>query len=69
LKFPKDRASAILREHVHAETELIGRAVVLTDSEAGTVDGLFLDEHHGLRVSVAGHIGKWPIATIKHLQK
>ena len=58
MKFPKDRASAILREYVHAETELIGRAVVLTEGKAGTVDGLFLDEHHGLRVSVTGHIGK-----------
>ena len=54
-KLPKDRASASLREHVHAETELIGKAVVLTDGKAGTGDGLFLDEYHGLRVSVAGY--------------
>ena len=69
MKLPKDRASAILREYVHAETELIGKAVVLSDGKAGSVDGLFLDEHHGLRISIAGHIGKWPISTIKHLQK
>jgi hypothetical protein len=43
--------------------------MVLTDGKAGTGDGLFLDEYQGLRVSVAGHIGKWPIATIKYLQK
>lgn len=69
MKLPKDRASAILREYVHAETELIGKTVVLSDGKAGSVDGLFLDEHHGLRISIAGHIGKWPISTIKYLQK
>jgi hypothetical protein len=68
MKLPKDRASAILREYVKAETELMGKAVVLTDGKAGT-DGLFLDELHGLRISIAGHIGKWPISTIKHSQK
>lgn len=69
MKIPKDRASAILREYVHAESELIGKAVVLADGKAGTVNGLFLDELHGLRISIAGHIGKWPISTIKHLEK
>jgi hypothetical protein len=43
MKLPKDPASAILREYVHAEAELIGKAVVLADG-IGTVDGLFLDE-------------------------
>lgn len=69
MKLRKDRASAILREYVHAETELIGKAVVLADGKAGTLDGLFLDELHGLRISIAGHIGKWPISTIKHLEE
>ena len=68
MKLPKDRASAILREYVHAETELVGKAVVLADGKAGTVNGLFLDELHGLRISITGHLGKWPISTIKHLE-
>jgi hypothetical protein len=29
------------------------------------VEGVWLDELHGLRVSVKGHAGKWPISTIK----
>jgi hypothetical protein len=41
-------------------SELIGKAVVLTDGKAGTVEGVWLDEHHGLRISIGGHDGKWP---------
>ena len=58
------RASAILLEYHQAEAELIGKAVVLTDGKAGTVEQLILDEVHGLRLSVAGHPGKWPVSTI-----
>ena len=65
----KAHAAAILREYHKAETELIGKAVVLTDGKAGTVEGLYLDEAHGLRLSVAGHPGKWPVSTIKLAQK
>jgi hypothetical protein len=64
----KECASAILREFHRAEAELIGKAVVLTDGKAGTVEHLFLDEVHGLRLSVAGHLGKWPVSTIKLVQ-
>lgn len=63
-----ERASAILREYQRAEAELIGRAVVLTDGKAGTVQELFLDEMHGLRLSIAGHPGKWPVSTVKLVQ-
>jgi hypothetical protein len=42
---------------------------VLTDGKAGTVEQVVLDEVHGLRVSIAGHPGKWPVSTIKLLQK
>jgi hypothetical protein len=65
----KDHASAILREYEQAEAELIGKAVMLTDGKAGTVDSLFLDELHGLRLSISGHPGKWPVSTIKLLQE
>ena len=64
----KEHASAILRELHGAEAELIGKAVVLSDGKAGTVEAVFLDEMHGLRLSIAGHPGKWPVSTIKLLQ-
>jgi hypothetical protein len=64
----KNHASAILQEYHTAEAELIGRAVVLSDGKAGTVEAVFLDEMHGLRLSIAGHPGKWPVSTIKLLQ-
>jgi hypothetical protein len=64
----KLRASTILSAFEAAQSELIGRAVVLTDGKAGTVENVWLDELHGLRISIAGHDGKWPISTIKFAQ-
>jgi len=65
----KGRASTILGEFEQAQTELVGMAVVLTDGKAGTVENVWLDEMHGLRVSVRGHDGKWPVSTIKFAQR
>ena len=45
--------------------KLIGKAVVLTDGKAGTIENVWLDELHGLRISIAGHEGRWPVSTIK----
>jgi hypothetical protein len=59
------RASIILEEFEQAQRELAGTVVVLTDGKAGTVEAVWLDELHGLRVSIAGHDGKWPVSTIK----
>jgi PRC-barrel domain len=53
----------------HAQTELVGKAVILTDGKAGTVKSVWLDEMHGLRVSIRGHDGKWPVSTIKFAQR
>jgi hypothetical protein len=64
----KLRASTILGAFEEARTELVGRAVVLTDGKAGTVENVWLDELHGLRISIGGHDGKWPISTIKFAQ-
>ncbi|MEH2520920.1 hypothetical protein V1279_006493 [Bradyrhizobium sp. AZCC 1610] len=64
----KECAYTILVQYEQAQTELIGKAVVLSDGKAGTIDGLFLDELHGLRISVSGHAGQWPISTIKLIQ-
>jgi hypothetical protein len=61
----KLRALAILGEFEEAQSELVGKAVVRTDGKAGTVDNIWLDEVHGLRISIRGHDGKWPISTIK----
>jgi hypothetical protein len=62
------RAMNILRELHAAEKELVGRAVVMTDGKAGTIDYVFLDEAHGLRISISGHDGQWPISTVKFIQ-
>jgi hypothetical protein len=64
----KARAFKILGEFEQAQAELVGKAVVLSDGKAGTVDGIWLDELHGLRVSIRGHEGKWPISTVKLVQ-
>jgi hypothetical protein len=61
-------ASTILGEFEQAQTELVGKAVILTDGKAGTVESVWLDEMHGLRISIKGHDGKWPISTIKFVQ-
>jgi hypothetical protein len=52
----KLRASTILGAFEEAQTELVGKAVVLTDGKAGTVEN-------------RGHDGKWPISTIKLAQR
>jgi hypothetical protein len=44
------RACTILVEFERARTELVGKAVILTNGKAGTVDRLWLDEFHGLRI-------------------
>ena len=64
----KSRASTILTAFGDAQSELVGKAVVLTDGRAGTVENVWLDELHGLRISIKGHDGKWPISTIKFEQ-
>jgi hypothetical protein len=62
------RVSTILGSFEQAQTELVGKAVILTDGKAGTVENVWLDELHGLRISIRGHDGKWPISTIKFAQ-
>jgi hypothetical protein len=64
----KPHASTILAEFEQAQAELVGKAVVLTDGKAGTVEHVWLDEWHGLRISIRGHEGKWPVSTVKFSQ-
>src|ERR1700682_2120670 len=50
----KIRASPILGVFGQAQPELVGKAVILTDGKAGTVESVWLDEQHGLRVAIRG---------------
>jgi len=65
----KVRASTILGPFEQAETELVGKAVILTNGTARTVEHVWLDELHGLLISIRGHDGKWPVSTVKFAQK
>jgi hypothetical protein len=64
----KLHALTILGAFDEARSELVGKAVVLTDGKAGTIENVWLDEVHGLRISIRGHDGKWPVSTIKFAQ-
>ncbi|OIQ74563.1 hypothetical protein GALL_437820 [mine drainage metagenome] len=64
----KLRASTILSAFGDVESELVGKVVLLTDGKAGTVENVWLDELHGVRISIKGHDGKWPISTMKFEQ-
>lgn len=62
------RATTILYEFERVQAEVLGKAVILTDGKAGTVETVWLDELHGLRISIRGHEGKWPISSLKLAQ-
>jgi hypothetical protein len=64
----KRRALTILHSFEEAAAQLVGKAVVLTDGKAGTVEAVWLDDIHGLRISIKGHPGKWPVSTVKFAQ-
>jgi hypothetical protein len=64
----RSRALTILHAFGEAETQLVGKAVILTDGTAGTVEAIWLDDIHGLRISIKGHPGKWPVSTVKFAQ-
>jgi hypothetical protein len=64
----KSLALTILRAFGEAEAQLVGKAVILTDGTAGTVEAIWLDDFHGLRLSIKGHPGKRPVSTVKFAQ-
>lgn len=64
----KRLALAILHAFGEAEAQLIGKAVILTDGTAGTVEAIWLDDFHGLRVSIKCHPGKRPVSAVKFAQ-
>jgi hypothetical protein len=51
----KRHAAAIIHAFEEADAQLVGKAVVLTDGTAGTVEAIWLDDLHGLRISIEGH--------------
>jgi hypothetical protein len=61
----KLRASTILGAFDEVQSQLVGKAVILADGKSGMVENVWLDELHGVRISVVGHDGKWPVSTIK----
>jgi hypothetical protein len=61
----KRRALTILHAFEEGDAQLVGKAVVLADGKAGTVETIWLDDVHGLRISIKGHPGKWPVSTVK----
>jgi hypothetical protein len=61
----KARACTILAELSQAKVELVGKPVILTNGSARTVENVWLDEFHGLRISIREHEGRWPVSTIK----
>lgn len=63
------RVASILHVFHDAEAELLGKAVVLSDGKAGVIEKICLDELHGLRIALRGHDGKWPVSTIKFVEK
>jgi hypothetical protein len=65
----KCHALAILHAFEEADAQLVGKVVVLTGGTAGTVESMWLDDVHGLRISIKGHPGKWPVSTVKLAQE
>jgi PAS domain S-box-containing protein len=50
--------STLLNAFGDMEAKFVGKAVVITDGKAGTVENVWLDEHHRLLISIRGHDGK-----------
>jgi hypothetical protein len=64
---PHQLAIAILDLFYEAD-ELIGVGAILTNGVAGTIESVRLDEDHGLRISIRGHPGLWPVSKLKYLE-
>jgi hypothetical protein len=64
---PHQLAIAILDLFYEAD-ELIGVGAILTNGVAGTIESVRLDEDHGLRISIRGHAGLWPVSKLKNLE-
>src|ERR1700682_925097 len=65
---PHQLATAMLDLFYKAH-ELIGVGAVLTDGTAGAIESIRLDDDHGLRISIRGHPGFWPVSKLKKLER
>jgi hypothetical protein len=63
------RALMILSALQQAQADLQGKGVVVTDGTAGTIDEVILDDFHGLRITIHGHTGNWPVSAIKFAEE
>jgi hypothetical protein len=61
----QQHAVDILRVFEQAQAALLGKTVILSDGKAGSVEKVGLDELHGIRVTITGHEGDWPISTLR----
>jgi hypothetical protein len=61
---PHQIATTILNLFYEAH-KFIGAGAVLTDGTAGTIESVRLDDDHGLRISIRGHPGLWPVSKLK----
>ena len=59
------QAATILSAYQEARALLIGKSVALTNGKAGTVESVWPDELHGLRISIRDNDGKWLVSTIR----
>jgi hypothetical protein len=64
----KARASTILGEFEQAPERTRRQARDPHRRQGRTVESISLDQLHGLRLSIRGNDGKWPIAIIKFAQ-
>jgi hypothetical protein len=62
---PHQLATTILDLFYDAH-KLIGVGAVLTNGIAGTIKSVRLDDDHGLRISIGGHLGYWPVSMLKN---
>ena len=65
---PHQIATTILNLFYEAH-KFIGAGAVLTDGTAGTIESVRLDDDHGLRISIRGHPGLWPVSKLKKLEQ
>jgi hypothetical protein len=68
MEHPHLLATAILGLFNEAD-RLIGIGAVLTNGIAGTIESVRLDDVHGLRISIRGHSGLWPVSQLKKLER
>jgi hypothetical protein len=65
---PHQLAIAILDLFFEAH-KLIGIGAIFTDGTTGTIEAVRLDDDHGLRISVRGLPGLYPVSKLKNFER